>query len=701
MMMQTESLAERDYFDLFTRHVVALTEHGPELRGLCPFHEDKNPSWTGNRHTGLWRCFGCSAQGNAQQFAERIGEEDSMGSVPPSRKIVATYDYHDEHGVLLYQVVRFEPKDFRQRKPDGKGGWTWKLNGVRRVLYRLPEILNKTSVFLVEGEKDADRLRALQLPATTCPGGAGKWREEFSHALRGKHVVILPDDDPVGEQHAFAGARSLLPEAASVRIVRLPSLSPKGDVSDWLDTGHTRDELIALAKATPILQPADLVERLVERWDAREEASAEPRPLPVPWPVLDEAALHGLAGEIVRTIVPYTEGDSVAVLLNFLTGFGNIIHSAAHCLVGKDRHPGNLNVLFVGDTAKGRKGTAWSLPRYLFSLTDSDWTRDCVKSGLSSAEGLIYHVRDASYKKQPVKVKGRVVDYESVMVEEAVEDKRLLIVEAEFASTLTVMNREGNTLSAVIRDAWDWGNLATLTRNSPLKATGAHISIIGHITRQELLARMDETSKANGFANRFLFALVRRSKELPEGGDIPEAELDDLATRLSEVILFSRAVSLVQRDEEAKALWAEIYHDLSEGKPGLIGSIIARAEAHVLRLSLLYALLAKSNVIKVEHLTAALALWDYCEKSAVLIFGERLGDPTADRILEAVRSAGTEGITDNEIVELFQRHKKSEELTRAKNLLLSLHLIQEEKEETGGRPRTRYALSGEISEKRV
>lgn len=255
--MLPESPAEQDYFDLFARHVVALTEHGPELRGLCPFHEDQNPSWTGSRVTGLWRCFGCGAHGNAQQFAERVGEEEGMDGTPPSRKVVATYEYTDEQRALLYQVVRFEPKDFRQRKPDGKGSWTWKLNGVRRVLYRLPDIMKVDTVYLVEGEKDADRLWSLGIPATTNPQGAGKWQDTYSETLHKKKVVILPDNDAVGEQHAQTVACSLFGKAAAIKIVRLPGLLPKGDVSDWLDAGHTKEELAAIVQATPILKPED------------------------------------------------------------------------------------------------------------------------------------------------------------------------------------------------------------------------------------------------------------------------------------------------------------------------------------------------------------------------------------------------------------------------------------------------------------
>jgi hypothetical protein len=427
--------------------------------------------------------------------------------------------------------------------------------------------------------------------------------------------------------------------------------------------------------------------------DTRQEATARNHDPIIPlWPELEDAALNGLAGDIVNTIAPFTEADKVAVLLNVLIAFGNCINAAPHARVQHDNHPPRLFVVQVGDTSKGRKGTGWSTPRYLFSLCDEDWSKTRVKSGLSSGEGLIYNVRDPRYVKVPRKEKGKFTgDYDEVCVDEGETDKRLLVVEPEFASVLTVANREGSTLSEILRQAWDSGALSPMTKNNPIKATGAHISLIAHVTKQELLARLDDTSKANGFANRFLWALVKRSKELPEGGAVPDALLLPLAERLSGVITFSRTVSEVKRDDEAKALWAEVYHDLSEGKPGLLGAVLSRAEAQVLRMSVIYALLNKSNVVRVEHLRAALAIWEYCERSAVLIFGERLGDPTADRILEAIRAAGSAGMSANDIYELFGKHKSANDRARAVNLLLSLGLIRvEEQGDTGGRPRTVY-----------
>jgi hypothetical protein len=170
-------------------------------------------------------------------------------------RIVALYDYVDAESRLLYQVVRFHPKDFRQRRPDpeGKDGWTWNLKGVNRVLYRLPQVVkaiaDSQTVYLVEGEKDADNLNALGLTATTNPGGAGMWSKDYTEALRGAHVIILPDNHEAGMQHAEKVEQKLRNAAASVVTVHLPDLSPEGDVSDWIAAGGTRDQLESLVAA--------------------------------------------------------------------------------------------------------------------------------------------------------------------------------------------------------------------------------------------------------------------------------------------------------------------------------------------------------------------------------------------------------------------------------------------------------------------
>jgi hypothetical protein len=251
--MITERLRD-EFTTLLHDYVPDLRINGINATGRVPWREDTHPSFSANLEKCAWYDHATKEGGGVKEFKQRL----NLNRNEQTRRMVAMYDYHDEHGALLYQVVRFDPKDFRQRKPDDNGGWTWTLNGVRRVLYHLPRLLMAETVYIVEGEKDADRLWSLGIPATTNPQGAGKWRAEYSESLRGKRVVILPDNDDAGEQHAQTIAHSLLGKAAAIKIVHLPGLPPKGDVSDWFDAGHTKDELTALVKATPIVKPEDL-----------------------------------------------------------------------------------------------------------------------------------------------------------------------------------------------------------------------------------------------------------------------------------------------------------------------------------------------------------------------------------------------------------------------------------------------------------
>jgi AAA domain len=169
-----------------------------------------------------------------------------------SDTIVATFDYRDEKGELLFQVCRTDAKGFKQRRPNGAGDWIWKLEGVRRVPYRLPELIaGAGTVFIPEGEKHVDALRTLGLRATCNSGGAGNWRPEYSEFLRGADVVVLPDNDPPGQKHAQTIALNLHSTASRVRVLALPDLKPKGDVINWLDAGGTVDELVRLAAQAP------------------------------------------------------------------------------------------------------------------------------------------------------------------------------------------------------------------------------------------------------------------------------------------------------------------------------------------------------------------------------------------------------------------------------------------------------------------
>ena len=422
-------------------------------------------------------------------------------------------------------------------------------------------------------------------------------------------------------------------------------------------------------------------------------------PIESPPSCLDEAAYHGLAGEIVRIIEPHTESDPAAILVQMLVAFGNVIGRSAYFPVEASRHYMNLFAVIVGQSAKARKGTSLDHVRRLFDQVDADWMGDRAQSGLSSGEGMLHAVRDPLYEVVQTKEKGKYTEEtQEVLKDAGVEDKRLFITESEFARTLHVMEREGNTLSAFLRDAWDTGKLRVLTK-SPQKATNAHISIGAHITRDELRRLLTSTEAANGFANRFLWVHVQRSKMLPRGGELHRVNMEPLIERLAQAVAFAQSVERMERGPQAWEAWDTVYPELTRDVPGLLGSVTSRAEAQVTRLSCLYALLDQSSIVRLPHLKAALAVWEYAEQSARYIFGDALGDAVADAILQALRSASN-GLTRKEISDHFGRHHKAERLTMALHLLQERGLATFTKEETGGRPAEVWqaVTSGEASQ---
>jgi hypothetical protein len=225
-----------------------------------------------------------------------------------------------------------------------------------------------------------------------------------------------------------------------------------------------------------------------------------------------------------------------------------------------------------------------------------------------------------------------------------------------------------------------------MSKNSPLKATGAHISIVGHITEEELRARITRTDAANGFANRYLFMLVRRSKSLPFGGSLADAKIDELAQRVKMAAETARMMGRATMTDEARHEWSAVYEQLSAEQPGLLGAITARAEAQVTRLAMIYALLDDRDKIDVAHLKAALAVWEYAEASAAHIFGKSLGDPVADEIERALRQVGTVGMTRTAIRDLFGRNRSGDRIGAALQLLLTKGRARFETSRTSGRP---------------
>lgn len=406
----------------------------------------------------------------------------------------------------------------------------------------------------------------------------------------------------------------------------------------------------------------------------REAISGSAKALFTPWPTLESAAWHGPVGEFALDARPHIEADPVGVLVSLLAGAGAVIGSGPHLVAGNVRHPANIWPVLVGVTAS-RKGTAWAAAREPLRFAAPEFFGTSgrggrVLGGWGSGEALVDALRDGD-DEHP-----------------GATDKRLLVIEPEYARLLRVASREGATLSMLLRNGWDGQPLESRTRGAGVVvATGHHLVVSGHITPDELKATMTSTDVLNGWANRFLWVSVRRSNRLPDGGNVP-AELAERTGRiLSAAISTSRSYDRVDRTDAARRRWREVYDELADDEPpGMLGAVVGRSEPQCARLSVLYALLDGSPVIDEHHVEAGYALWRYSRASAARIWGDAVGNPLADRLLAALSSNGGR-LTTDECHQVLGRHVRATELADLRQVLVRSGLATEVTEQTAGRPR--------------
>jgi hypothetical protein len=398
-----------------------------------------------------------------------------------------------------------------------------------------------------------------------------------------------------------------------------------------------------------------------------------------PWPgPLNPAALHGPAGRFVETVAPHSEADPAALLGLYLVTAGALVGPGPHVRIESTAHHPRLFVAIVGRTAKARKGTAADRVADVARRASPEFDRITI-DGLGSGEAVVHRLRD------------RVVNEDGEVVDPGIADKRLLVMEAELARVFAVMDRKGSILSPILRCAWDSGRLHNTTKHSSETATGSHVVVVGMITARELSIAMKSVDTANGFANRFLYVAAERSRLLPFGGDLRDEQLVELGRELAGSIEYARGVGEVRFDPAARELWAEIYGQLSEPRPGVVGDVTARAEAQVLRLALTYALLGRSREIGPDDLAAAAAVWDRSVASVEHLFAGRVGNALAEKLLAALRRS-PDGMTRTELHAAARRHVTADELDEALDLLLRTGLVVRDEQPTKGRPREVWRL---------
>lgn len=407
-----------------------------------------------------------------------------------------------------------------------------------------------------------------------------------------------------------------------------------------------------------------------------------------PLPAAAAEAFYGLPGRMVRTMSPHTESSDAAILLSFLIGAGCLIGRSPYVYRDGARHGTNDFCCLVGRSAIARKGTSLRRVGEVFMSTvgsvlkdssnckknifvnhdmreDTEWGR-LLLPGLGSGEGLVASLVEAE--------------------KDGDTDVRRLIVEEEFSRPLKVMRREGSVLSEMLRQAWDGGILASRTKGKSLRARGGHIALLAHITERELKEELGATSLFNGFGNRVLWVYTERSKSLPFGGGRPP--IAPLVLEMQQVLDMAATISEVGLTDDAAHVWdvGGVYNALLDRPPGLLGAVTSRAEAHVTRLALLYAVLDARRQIDVPHLLAALAVWDLNERSCARIFGESFGDDYADVIYERLVEVYPQALTRTEIRDGFGRNAPAGRIPPALSLLQRLGKVECGKAESGGRP---------------
>jgi hypothetical protein len=505
----------------------------------------------------------------------------------------------------------------------------WRIGDARKAGY----------LIFVEGESDSWALWFDSFPALGLPGaGAAKTVEaEHLESIERCYVVQEPGQGGgtfikgVGERLGTLGF------SGSAFVIKMGALGHKDPAAmRVVNPGTFRQRFQA---ALDDAEQLDLLNSFNSLDGARGGINSIDL-IDLTPPTLPEEAHHGLVGQFLRAVSPYTEATDAGVLAHLLSAVGMLVGPGPHVWAG-GRQPARVFTAIVGPTSTGRKGTSFAPVNELMIAVDRVfWQTQCV-GGLSSGEGLIVKVADICTK-----------DPETKQVEVEPVEKRLFVLEPEFSRILANIRREGNVLSQIIREGFDTGNLATLTVN-PRQAAGAHICLVAHITPEELSARLNQIEMANGFGNRFLWFAVKSNKVMPKTAPIPAEVFSEFVPRLQS--LRSLPECNVDLSDMAKPLWEQIYPELRKDHPGLVGAMIARRAGIVLRLALIYRLLdldpltsvservgakeirnrqLKQRGIQVEHLNAALAVWDYCEASARMLFGDKSGNPLADRLYQ-------------------------------------------------------------------
>ncbi|NOR69528.1 MAG: DUF3987 domain-containing protein, partial [Methylomarinum sp.] len=440
-------------------------------------------------------------------------------------------------------------------------------------------------------------------------------------------------------------------------------------------------------------------EQFFEHSQVQEELEAEKdNDLLNPPPTLAPEGFHGVLQEICKISTRYSEASEVAIASNVIATFSAMIGRVAFQHIGDGVCHARPFFLLTGRTGKARKGTSEFTPYRIFKEVEqilnqvNDEEYPILKrheGGLSTGEGLGWAVHD------------EILNKEGEVAEEGVNDKRLYVVEAEFAGCIAAASREKNNLSATIRTVWDGKNISPLVKNAKWCATAPHIVISAHITSSELIDRMSDVDAQSGFMNRFIILHIVRPKLVPLPKRTPDEDVQRVAIQIAEAVQFAMGEpgaennSLeVKLSPEARKYWCGQYRELTREQGGIIGSLLVRTEIYCRMLAMVFALLDKSAVVEVQHIKAALAWIDYWKHSVSYIFGTLAAKAEASKMNETAKDVYEyickhSGCTRTDLTKFFKHKLNANEMTSALNHLMNAApplIRQETRQRADGKP---------------
>lgn len=697
--------------DELVRRLEAKPKASGGWMARCPAHEDTNQSLSIDERDGtlLLKCFaGCEFEDIVAALG--AGGARNSGSPSASRwREVASYPYVDERGLLLFEVVRFEPKSFRQRRPDGAGGWLWNLQGVRRVLFHLPELIaaveRKEPAFIVEGEKDVLALESIGLVATCNPGGAGKWLPEYSAFFRGADIRVIADRDAPGRKHAGMVQNALQGIAASATVVEVPTGK---DAFDYVSTGATKTDFFALlddpnlhargAYAATAATPATI------RLPGATQDGADPLPVPAPFP-LD--ALPGAVRDFAGAVAAAVDCAPDLPAVWALAALGAAAGSGAALMAKRGwAESGNLFVVAVAPPGAGKSpalqhvlAPLWGLNAELFKqYKEATADYEAELDAWSKAKG-------AAKGEKPLEPQRERVLTTDCTVESLARDlqhaQRGIVLAVDEASSWTRSLNAYKSRGGADRQSW-----LSLWNRSGIdiaRKTSASVvvekpwcAVIGATTPAGLrdVVSEDGKSKDDGFADRVLFSYPE-----PRWSTWTDAELTETELRpWRELILGIRerapreyglarpALAAVKRADAAFGVMAQ-------EKTSLRG-VLSKMRSHLLRLAVILHAVEVPEIpdVGADTIERASAICEYFVAHAERVRAS-LGGATAETDTAATEAAilalpPWKGTTAELLVALQRRggldlHVTAEALGRVVSKMAARGLIRRRHERGG------------------